>query len=676
MADTMRIQNVDCDVVYVDPGASGSNNGSTPSDALTGLPDPDTWVGDTVYLCRRGTSDLTFNTGSVTDDNVYLFGMPKSGDLFYDVTPASAKAIWDADVADFANIAVNSNRTLTMNQDCGGFFGIDFKQNGSTTIYTLINISDASSWNHFVINCKFRNPTYDLTTTSIASSVWTGVVKVLGHNATVERCYAERQARDADATASGHTHMFEFDGDHCSISDCELWVQSSSYDSSGTYGPGGVKFAAGLDHITSNLDIRLVENIPYSNDSCFNSMVEFTSTDGASIKDVDITFDRAISTHSLYRFSNICFAFTGMDENILEIDGLNIDFQNLAAEWPSIYLHIVLGSYQSNKYATESTIKNIDIKNPSVNSSITQQKILIRLPPQVVVEDCNFRAGSNSYVELVSSNPTYESGFRTKNLNINGLLRCIGMPYVDITSQVVDEISSTPASYSPIYAEASTIHVKDLTIPESWTTETVVQLQYRSNVFIDNINGPLYYYHASASTYRQHAVYANNVNGLTGRWEGHSYRFHGETNAAFRTGGANASIKLTGDASDDNPLWLGKKPFPGLKLSPSSTGDAIVSVYIAHKLFTNPQDLLKYFNVLVHSPDTAISGVNKCYSSSIYGNWVDDDSVWNNDDGLTIKRCDIPIKIDRIDDIEVRIAYNWYENTGGYLYLDPQLVLT
>jgi len=293
----------------------------------------------------------------------------------------------------------------------------------------------------------------------------------------------------------------------------------------------------------------------------------------------------------------------------------------------------------------------------------------------MVMEDCTFDVGIYDIILGNNDLPDMASG-RIKNISVVGSLDLRNIPHADITSLSRADTPSNISTFPPLTVSRSNAHIKEMTLPVSWTTENQVEISQRSTVFIDSLNVPLFYTLPS-STFAKTAIYANNVAGVDGRWEGHNFSYHAETNAAFRSGGANAALKFTADSSrPDDPLWLGRNPYPGLKLTPSSTGDATLTIYVAHKFFTTAQELLENFMIMVDVPSTTTGGVVKRYNSTNQGMWHDDSSIWNNDDGLTAKRCEIPIKIDRLEAIEVRIAFRWYEGTGGYLYLDPLIELS
>lgn len=128
-------------------------------------------------------------------------------------------------------------------------------------------------------------------------------------------------------------------------------------------------------------------------------------------------------------------------------------------------------------------------------------------------------------------------------------------------------------------------------------------------------------------------------------------------------------------------ITLGTRPYKGIQIEPSNTGNQIMKIYIAYKNFTaiDEDNLLDKVFAEVEVPNNGF-GTNDFDSSNVYdsradGYIEDDDSVWSNDTGLTCKVINIPVNVIRTDEpINVRITYE-VEGSSKYLYIDPDIKL-
>jgi len=665
---TMYVQGKLLTVVYVDPGAGGANDGTTPTNARTTLPAIASLAANSVYLCRRGTSNIAMATGTLANSNVYIIGMPDSGTIFYSEVPAEAKSAWDADSAGFANLSVAGN-TFTFNQNFGGFANVEIHQTGNATNYNVIDSSSNSIHSHFIINCRLTDPSYDLSVNTSPSTLNTGGVRLLGDNTIIRDLYIERRTKNASQTWST-TNKFAVDteGQNISLSNIEVWYQydasvSSNYSS-------GVRVSNGVNVDILNVDVNLVGNgtSRASSDSAF-----YIQADNLKIRNITAIVDRLNGSEpTLWTNLNDFVEIIAPTIAGIDIDGITIDLSLL--DWSMAFLNIDTNVYTSVKMM-DNMFRNITITAPtgSLESSTIENKITITAEP-FSMEDCVLDAGIGNVVINGANNSTISG--RCKNVSVVGSLDISGCPFAEITSLTrTGTIPSNISSFPPLVVRSAPgLQVKSLTLPGTWDAENVVTLQTSSWVFIDSLSSELIFSHPGAS-YKQTSLYVNNVGGTPGRWEGHNYSFDGITSAAFRSGGANAAIRLSGQRSDpDNPLFIGFRPFPGIKVSPQSTGLKTLTIYAAFKSYATPEDIRQYLIVQAESPIGA-SGFGS-FNSLSTGNWKDDNtSIWNNDSGLTQKKCEMQVQVDRLEDIELRIAFSWY-TLNAYLYLDPIITIS
>ena len=104
----MRYSNIDFNVVYVDPSKSSSGDGTTPAKALNALPSTAAAFADnTCYLIRRTAETAAAVIPNGTNSsikNLMLMGMPNASDELWEIVPAEAKSAWGGDSAEYANV--------------------------------------------------------------------------------------------------------------------------------------------------------------------------------------------------------------------------------------------------------------------------------------------------------------------------------------------------------------------------------------------------------------------------------------------------------------------------------------------------------------------------------------------------------------------------------------------
>lgn len=107
---TLIYDNVEFNIVYIDPTIASAGDGTTPALALSDL--PNTLVDNTCYLMRRTNEEThvslkqTKNTGLV---NTILMGMPFKDNLIYNMLPEEVKTAWgnDSEINKYSNVLCN-----------------------------------------------------------------------------------------------------------------------------------------------------------------------------------------------------------------------------------------------------------------------------------------------------------------------------------------------------------------------------------------------------------------------------------------------------------------------------------------------------------------------------------------------------------------------------------------
>lgn len=172
----LNYNNVQYDVVYIDPTLSESGDGTTPSTALITLP---TLTDNTCYIIRRTSEEYLVDMPQTKYGNglthLLFLGMPREDSDFYPLIPTEVKEAWGNDSDTYANVRMNiasytsttaNNIVLHMEalqsmvcENC--YFFRDGNSGSANTYFNpmfWINTSADITYN----SCKFGYAQYDL----------------------------------------------------------------------------------------------------------------------------------------------------------------------------------------------------------------------------------------------------------------------------------------------------------------------------------------------------------------------------------------------------------------------------------------------------------------------------------------------------------------------------------
>jgi len=253
-----------------------------------------------------------------------------------------------------------------------------------------------------------------------------------------------------------------------------------------------------------------------------------------------------------------------------------------------------------------------------------------------------FQVGELSYVRIKE----YEANLNSPLSAYNG------------ESQINTSLGNDFLRASDIYVDKSNVSL----IPENSITDNC------PGVYSNNLICPNY---LSNNQYIQLAK-----NGYMKSWN--TVRTGSTSLASIKCNLANGTLT---SGVEGYGITLGTRPYKGIQIEPSTTGNQTLKVYIAYKGFnqTDEDNLLDKVFVEAEVPNNGF-GTNDFDSSDIYdsradGYISDDSSVWSNDTGLTMKVINIPLNVIRTDKpINVRITYE-VEGSTKYMYIDPDLKL-
>ena len=205
-----------------------------------------------------------------------------------------------------------------------------------------------------------------------------------------------------------------------------------------------------------------------------------------------------------------------------------------------------------------------------------------------------------------------------------------------------------------------------------YNEDPAVASTYSDNgsVFVDESNTSLHPMTATSS--RAQHIYQGigcNNEGADGHFAFRCANGICDTWSVHRTGGGASALKLSNNAcSGAETMVLGRRPFNGMQLLPTSTGRHILKAYVAFKGYARAEEMYRQFFI------SAQVG-QKTYYSTLHGRWADDTtSTWVNDSDLVQKVLEMPVDIPDTSPVDVRVYFSWY-SAGGFVYLDPDIKL-
>ena len=272
----------------------------------------------------------------------------------------------------------------------------------------------------------------------------------------------------------------------------------------------------------------------------------------------------------------------------------------------------------------------------------------------------------------------YGYGFQLRNCNLKGAIK-LRRSIADIGT-----LESYYPGYALFTAEATTLKVGTLILGKAnaeitgGADDPAVGSRYSDTgfIYVDTSNGALKSNQGEAATDVWNAynfICANEID--AGHYTCRSVNYLCDTWNARRTGGAPAVLKFTSSADGSGGLSLGRSPFQGIRLTPTTTGSHTLTFHIAAKGLTS-LDLLNR-KLLVQLTIPRANGTSETVFSSVIGQWLDDSNAeWVNDSEMEQRKLVMPLNISEIGAaVDVKIHYQLY-SASGYVYIDPAVEFT
>ena len=687
----MRYSNVDYSVVYVDPSKASGGDGTTPAKALADLPATVAAVQDkTCYIVRRTAEakacKLPSGTNSVVA-NLMIVGMPLSSDAMWDLVPDEAKSAWGADTAQYANVQMETS---------GGSFQVPYVQqfvlhrvylfrdgvNADAYILRFNNSSDyigCFSFDH----CKFGSRGINVDQSSYAAEVTANRLSGYAY------IYYARMLSITDCTINHGIASYSSYGNgfYC------RWAEMLNVENVRVFSPAWCYNTQAYPLLVSDsyadgveCRIRNVTQTIRMNGTSGQYVPALVAAQGyisMTVENVTVKTGEplSLSRPTSYQTSYPLLSFS----NVYEVNakGLDLEYRD-CWKTPNPVLQFSRCSTSTYVPGIGKSIRDVKVtmaRDEGIGSTLTYSNVTQSGSSNAtVVFEFNSNSGSvYSKVPVVDGisvlNPRgkafYAEGIRLTDAEFEGA--------VHLKASVADVTSiKTWFPGSAVFAtEGTHVRVRKLVCNVDndvypYNEDPAVGTTYNDNgnVFVDEANTSLRPMTTlSSKAERVYQGFGCNNEGADGHFAFRCGNGLCDTWSVHRQGGGASALKLYNNTcSNGNTMVLGRRPFNGMQLLPTTTGRHILRAYIAFKGYAKPSELYRHFIVSVE-----IGG--KVSYSTLHGRWADDTtSVWVNDTDLTKMVLEMPVDIPEVAPVDVRVYFSWYAS-GGFVYLDPDIKL-
>lgn len=694
----MLYSNVDFTVVYVDPSIETAGDGSTPANALQTLPaTAEAFTNNTCYLIRRtAETDAAVipNGSNSTITNLLLLGMPTPADQMYEFVPEEAKTAWGADEAVYANIqsTVADGRFQLPNLRVFLMHRIYLFRSGINADNYILYFYNSNEYKMCLSfeHCKFGSRGIDvdkedytgvLTTSRLKSYVYIYYARMLNiRDCVMNYCITGN-------TSNPHGIYCRFP-EILNVEDVKIY-SPLNYTSSGYYALSlSENSEEGIECTIRNVEQTILFNGTYE---YIPSLMNVNGFLNARIQNISITMPgRGLSEvrpANLYLQNTLIYYAYMRDFSIKDVT-IDIPYCWRCTS-PAIYMR---NMYSSNYVpGIEKEVRNITInlgedEGIAIGSPISYSDASNSGSSYVAcyLEFSNRDGEIYAKVPIVDNltvnNPRGRSLYiynaRLTNARLKGSMSC----YYTVAD--IDSLSTWFPGYVLWAYDGSHVRVKDLSVNIEnpaylYSQEPAVGTTFnnRGNVFADKCNvslRPLTY--LSGNDYYIHQGFGCNNEGEDGHFCYRCPNGIADTWSVHRTGGGAAAIKLyNNNYNTIRTMVLGRKPFKGMQLLPTTSGRHILKAHIAYKGYADDSDMFRRF--MISATIRNADGKDVTFWSTIHGRWLDDSSSeWINDENLTQKCLELPLDLIENNPVDVRIYFSWF-SSSGFVYLDPALEL-
>ena len=690
---TMRYANIDFNVIYVDPSKSASGDGSTPANALNALPSTTASFADnTCYLIRRTAETAAAVIPNGTNSsvkNLLLLGMPNASDELYELVPAAAKTAWGADSAEYANVqsTAASGSFALPNANVFLLHRVYLFRDGINADQYILKFNYTSSpgigcfaFEH----CKFGSRGVDVDKTSYATALTASRLKsyvyiYYAKMLDIRDCVINHAVCGNTTNACGFYCYF---ADILNVEGVKVHSPAWTDYTSNAY----PLYLAGTAQKGVECQIRNVEQTIRMNGSSATHVPTLLYLQGyisCKVENVSVAMGTALNSTNPSSLSiDYAMMYFG---SIYEL-GMNTVSVNLPKVWYAKSPVLQFDRCYSGNYV------------PGVVKRI--EDVTIELASTGGIGDActyaNATSTRESYSAVVMSFTSSDTTMYAKVMEVTGLtvmcprgkaLYAENIRLTDSEFEGTVILSATEADITSIktwfpgkalYAQSGT-HARvrlmeaNLSNPDyAYNEDPLVFSTYDNSgsVFVDESNASLAPMTASSSkaTHIYQGIGCNSE-GADGHFAFRCANGLCDTWSVSRTGGGTAALKLSNNVcSGADMMVLGRRPFNGMQLTPTTTGRHMLRAHIAFKGYASAAELYRHFVI-----SATVNG--KVWYSTVNGRWANDSaSTWVNDSDLTQLVLEMPIDIAEVSPVDVRVYFSWY-SAGGFVYLDPAIEL-
>lgn len=696
---TMLIHSLEHEFVYIDPSKQAvEGDGSSPSSPLYNM--PTSLTGNKIYLVRRSAPDriCTVSNGTSADSSVeslVIWGMPTESDSHWDMVPDEAKEAWgeDTDTTAWVQFTANSSRhcmraNYARNIDLRSFTFMSLNRTDTGAYYCLYAGSSSTICNMHAEKVHFRDATADFTVgtqphsysggqyINIATEQYAHLVELIDcrvdhwsgyghglylgrqHNVVIKGCDI-----NISQAHNNYRTIYWCDEDYyqapmVTIKDCNVRLYMSKQSDRWTpyvfYGNATILNV-------NNVDYRMATEqywTPYGNTIYLRPLIQVSiKSPGSVIENITCDFSNHIS--------GLSYSLISLDYTPGESGGSLAAFGQY-----TIVRNINITMARTPQYGCGGNDNGGYVWNTS-----EYECGMLRLYSE------NYSRGSSSDYLLQDIHISAPRGIGMychnalldmKSCDIEGsirLCRCTGK---------IGAISTWYPGYAVCDDGGNLLYIKSITCNRnnpSWeyNGQYAVVPSYRSNILCGTTN-VLYMppSHMSTSYTRCRCSYICTNDQISGNYTARNSFSDCRTWSVNRVGSTGGcTLKLTNESGQDDtmfPLIIAGEPFKGIAIQ-TSAGEHVATFYAALFGYNDFSQIANKLRIKITKPDGTIV-------TSMSGNWVvDTESVWENVEGHTVYRCDVPFLLEESGEIQVEYQFSWYMQ-GGVTYLDPYPVIS
>lgn len=694
----MMIHSVEHTFVYIDPNQKYVDNavegdGSSINSVLWDF--PKTNIGDNkIYLIRRSANKYyataTNNTSSSEVRSLVIWAMPKPTDSWWNLVPAEARTAWldtDKDKAyllfnrDYSYITLNF--PYCKNLDLRGFV---FWSNGDSRNQAALNVGSSTGYcNVYSESVHFKNYAADFTQGQSPDYNHGGHYLYIGNNSAVYGYSAKFVNCTIDAIYNDWM-IYLGRQQYIDIENCTINHLQSS-DCTGVFNWGSDEWIAPYVSIKNcNVWFYMWSGRDHYMHRIFQGDVTTIHVDNVNVGMAPTQYWTPPGNNTIY-IRNVFEHNVRSPGSVLK--NINIDFsEHLTGGYNSfIYLEYRQGSNRSDRkdasFGQYTIVKDCNIlmsRNPLYSTGENTSGGYI------------WNSGSSGMITLTRYDRydrVASSDYMVQNLNIvapRGIALSFTHALVDMKDCNIEgscyfahcvgkigAISTWFPGYAINDAGGNILYIKSITSNRNnpnweFNGQHALLPSYRSNILCGSTNTP--YMPSSfqgTGDERSRNSYICTNDQKAGNYTVRNSFSTCVTWSINRVGSVGGcSLKLTNETTDDTnfPLLLGGEPFKGIS-SQVTAGQHVATIYLTMYGYNDFSQIADKFRCRITRPDGTM------VFSSINGNWSqDNESVWENVEGSTSYRLDIPFTMDEAGEIEFEYQFSWYMK-GASTYLDP-----